>query len=88
MCRVGFFVSVRSGSGRGSFLEGFVPDVSVGADVELGTEDCDFAAEAAWCLGERSEGYFDGVEEGVFEREEKLEGPGRGEGGQVEGGGG
>ena len=82
MCAVAGFVFVRSGRRRGrSFLEGFVPGVGISADIELRTEDCDFAAEAAWCLRRRGEGYFDGIEEGVFKREEELEGAGWGKGG-------
>lgn len=64
--------------------QGLVPDVGVGADVELRAHDCDFGGDFAGGGGGGGEGDAHGVEERVGEREEEVRRDAGGELGVVE----
>jgi len=64
--------------------QGLVPDVGVGADVELRAHDCDFGGDFAGGSGGGGEGDAHGVEERVREREEEVRRDAGGEFGVVE----
>jgi len=78
---VGSVATALRGAGG---AQGLVPDVGVGADVELRAHDCDFGGDFAGGGGGGGEGDAHGVEERVGEREEEVRRDAGGELGVVE----